>query len=75
MQITKVIKNNADGSVEAKLLLTEEQTGFLLNFAIEMLVNAGLATLEVETQKEQQETITVGDAPTPEIDNGENPNS
>lgn len=73
MVITKITKNNEDGSVEAKLQLSEEQTAYLLNFAIGMLVNAGIATVvEVDEQEQQQDVIeVVGDAPTPETDNGE----
>jgi len=52
MEITKLIKKQEDGTFEATIILTEEQTKFLVNFAIGMLVQSGIATVieqEVDT--------------------------
>lgn len=70
MLITKVKKISEDGSVEATLKLSEEQTAFLLNFAIGYLTNIGLA--EVVEIEEQQEPTTASDAPVPSTDNNNN---
>ena len=59
MQIIKVIRNKDDGTVEATFALTEDQTRFLLNFAIGILVNNGLAQVieqeELEEQSQQEQ--------------------
>jgi hypothetical protein len=49
MEITRITKKQEDGTYEATLVLTEAQTQFLVNFALGMLVQSGMATIiEVE---------------------------
>lgn len=50
MIIRRVIKDQEDGSYRAELQLTEEQTAFLINFAIGLLVQEG--TIKVFDMKE-----------------------
>ena len=45
MEIVKLIKKQEDGSYEATLALTQEQTEFLINIALGVLVQSGLATV------------------------------
>lgn len=46
MIITQVTKKEEDGSMSVQLMLTEEQTAFLINFALGALVQQGLATIQ-----------------------------
>lgn len=63
MEITKIIRKQEDGTYEATMSLTEEQTQFLINFAIGVLVQSGLANvIEVESDVSDEQP----DAPTPE---------
>lgn len=57
MQITKLIRKKEDGTFEATLILSDEQTQFLVNFAIGMLVQQGLANI-VEQDVDQDEQPT-----------------
>ena len=41
MLITRVIKQQEDGTFQATMSLTEEQTAFLINFALGILVQEG----------------------------------
>jgi hypothetical protein len=43
MQITRVFKQQEDGSYIFEMKLSEEQVGFLVNFAVGELVQAGIA--------------------------------
>ena len=67
MQITKVIRKKDDGTFEATLVLTDDQTRFLINFAIGVLVQQGLANIveqeDGETQEQQEQVLTM---PAPE---------
>lgn len=45
MVIKQIKRNKDDGSVEVAMVLDEEQTKFLLNFAIGILVQNGIATV------------------------------
>jgi hypothetical protein len=49
MEITKITRKKEDGTYEATLVLTEAQTQFLINFALGMLVQSGMATI-IETE-------------------------
>jgi len=52
LQITKVTKNKEDGSTEVQLMLTEEQTAFLINFALGMLTQQGVVSyFELDGEK------------------------
>jgi hypothetical protein len=42
MVVTKIEKKLEDGTLEVKFALTEEQTAFLINFAIGTLVQQGV---------------------------------
>ena len=71
MQITRLVKKQEDGTFEATLVLTNEQTQFLVNFAIGLLVQSGLATID-ERVVEEDETLASPDqivVPTPETIN------
>lgn len=60
MQITKLIKKQEDGSFEATLALSAEQIQFLVNFALGVLVQNGMATIVeqvVEEEDTQQPTV------------------
>ena len=60
MQITKLIKKHEDGSFEATLALSAEQIQFLVNFALGVLVQNGMATIVeqvVEEEDTQQPTV------------------
>lgn len=65
MQITKLVRKKEDGTYEATLVLTEEQTQFLVNFALGVLVQNGVATIveqeadefDSAAQEQQQEPI------------------
>lgn len=41
MQITRVVKQAEDGSYTTTLMLTEEETAFLISFAVGILVKEG----------------------------------
>ena len=70
MQITKLIRKQEDGSFEATLALSQEQTQFLVNFAINVLVQNGMATIVEKAVEEFQEETTPGQQePTPETVN------
>ena len=62
MQITKIVKKNEDGTFEATLVLSEEQTQVLVNIGLGMLVQQGLITIVEKTveelEKEQSEGVT-----------------
>ncbi len=45
MKIKQIVKSQEDGSYTAELQLTEEQTAFLLNFAIGYLVQQGTVSI------------------------------
>ena len=49
MEITRIVKKQEDGTYEATLVLTEAQTQFLVNFALGVLVQSGMATV-IETE-------------------------
>lgn len=55
MQITKLIRKKEDGTFEATLVLTDDQTQFLVNFAIGVLVQQGIAQI-VEQEAVEQST-------------------
>ena len=56
MEITKLVRKQEDGTYEATMVLTEAQTQFLVNFAIGVLVQSGLATVvEKEFTLSQEE--------------------
>ncbi len=55
MIVKRVSKSEEDGSYTAEIQLTEEQTAFLLNFAIGFLVQQG--TLQVFDVKEDGEPV------------------
>ena len=56
MEITKLVRKQEDGTYEATMVLTEAQTQFLVNFAIGVLVQSGLATVvEKESTLSQEE--------------------
>lgn len=63
MQITKLVRKKEDGTYEATLVLTEEQTQFLVNFALSVLVQNGVAIIveqdadTFESAEQQQEPI------------------
>ena len=63
MQITKIVKKNEDGTLEATLVLSEEQTQVLINIGLGMLVQQGLITIVEKTmeelEKEQSEGATL----------------
>lgn len=72
MQITRLVKKQEDGTFEATLVLTNEQTQFLVNFAIGLLVQSGLATIEEREVNGEDETLASPDqivVPTPETIN------
>ena len=52
MQITKIVKKNEDGSFEATLVLSEEQTQVLVNIGLGMLIQQGLITIVEKTVEE-----------------------
>ena len=46
MLLVKKVKKNEDGTMEAVFSLTEEQTAFLISYAISALVAEGVAQVE-----------------------------
>ena len=65
MQITKLIRKKEDGTIEATLLMSEEQAQFLVSFAIAHLVTAGIVTV-VEQEATEEPEANDGE-PTPFI--------
>ena len=69
MQITKIVKKNEDGTFEATLVLSEEQTQVLVNIGLGMLVQQGLITIVEKTveelEKEQLEGVAAMQVSTP----------
>lgn len=67
MQITKLKRRKEDGTFEATLVLTDDQTQFLINFALGVLVQQGIANIveqEVEeTQEQLEQAFTTMPAP------------
>ena len=59
MQITKLIKKQEDGSFEATLALSAEQIQFLVNFALGVLVQNGMATIVEQVVEEEPQQPTV----------------
>lgn len=69
MQVTKLIKKKEDGSFEAVLALSEDQTQFLVNFALNLLVQQGIAVIveqevddfasDAQEQQEQKPSETI----------------
>ena len=45
MQVTRLIKKQEDGTYEGKLVLSQAQVEFLINVALGVLVQSGLATI------------------------------
>jgi len=58
MQIIRLIKKQEDGSYEATLALSQEQTEFLLNVALGVLVRSGLATINDQLLDPEEVDVT-----------------
>ena len=73
MQITKIVKKNEDGTIEATLVLSEEQTQVLINIGLGMLIQQGLVTLvektvaEFAAQNQQEEATQIPSSATETI--------
>lgn len=56
MQITRIVKKKEDGNHEVTMMLTEEQTTFLINFALGLLVQQGtISFFDLDPDKPQEE--------------------
>ena len=65
MQITRLIRKHEDGTFEATLVLTNEQTQFLVNFALGLLVQSGLAQIEEREATEEDDKLASTQLTTP----------